>query len=180
MSMNISRRSFMKGAAASSLAVAASTMLTGCSMPNLGDIFGNLFGGQKGTFTIKGDPKVDVALTGFKLDEYKNVVVTAKFTSKTEGTEVNLAPKASTGYTIVPALTNPDVPAAQYFYFSELSSISVTNGILKAGETAEWKMVFKPGANTALWNSLQLTMTMYNGSSPEGGEPVVFKMNSRV
>lgn len=179
MSMNISRRSFMKGVAASSLAVAASTMLTGCSMPNLGDIFGGIFGGQKGTFTINGNPKVDVVLTGFKLDEYKNIVVTAKFTSKTEGTEVNLAPKAGTGYTIVPALTNPDIPAAQYAYYSDLSEISVANGVLKAGETAEWKMVFRPGANTALWNSLQLTMTMYNVNTQEG-EPVVFKLNGQV
>lgn len=180
MSMNISRRSFMKGVAASSLAVAASTMLTGCSMPNLGDIFGNLFGGQKGSFTIAGAPKVDVALTGFKLDEYNNVVVTAKFTSKTDATDVTLTSmKSGSGFEIVPVLSNPDVPAARYTYFTQLSSISVTDGILKAGETAEWKMVFKPGANTALWNSLQLDMTLYNSGSEEG-EPVVFKLSGQA
>lgn len=65
MSMNISRRSFMKGAAAASLAVAASTMLTGCDMPDLGGIFG---GTRTKTIKLKDGQTVNIALTGYSYD----------------------------------------------------------------------------------------------------------------
>ena len=65
MSMNISRRSFMKGAAAASLAVAASTMLTGCDMPDLGGIFG---GTRTKTIKLKDGKTVNIALTGYSYD----------------------------------------------------------------------------------------------------------------
>ena len=65
MSMNISRRSFMKGAAAASLAVAASTMLTGCDMPDLGGIFG---GTRTKTIKLKNGKTVNIALTGYSYD----------------------------------------------------------------------------------------------------------------
>lgn len=65
MSMNLSRRSFMKGAAAASLAVAASTMLTGCDMPDLGGIFG---GTRTKTIKLKDGQTVNIALTGYSYD----------------------------------------------------------------------------------------------------------------
>ena len=67
MSMNISRRSFMKGAAAASLAVAASTMLTGCDMPDLGGIFG---GTRTKTIKLKNGKTVNIALTGYSYDSW--------------------------------------------------------------------------------------------------------------
>lgn len=67
MSMNISRRSFMKGAAAASLAVAASTMLTGCDMPDLGGIFG---GTRTKTIKLKDGTTVNIALTGYSYDSW--------------------------------------------------------------------------------------------------------------
>lgn len=47
MSKNFSRRAFLKGAAALSLAAASATLLTGCSL----DDVANLFGPQKGVLT---------------------------------------------------------------------------------------------------------------------------------
>ena len=52
MSMNISRRSFMKGAAAASLAVAASTMLISCDMPKWDDMFSGISGNRSKTMNI--------------------------------------------------------------------------------------------------------------------------------
>lgn len=176
MSMNISRRSFMKGAAAASLAVAASTMLTGCDMPSVGDLFGSL-GTKKGSFTIDGST-VSVTLSGFRQDEYGNFVVTAKVNNTSKQAVTLASEKKNSGYYIVPALSNPDTPAADYDYFDDLSKITVEgknlpNGELAGSKTAEWRMVFQPGANATLWEKLELTMTLYNNGN-EDGEPVTF------
>ena len=57
----------MKGAAAASLAVAASTMLTGCDMPDLGGIFG---GTRTKTIKLKNGKTVNIALTGYSYDSW--------------------------------------------------------------------------------------------------------------
>lgn len=173
MSMNISRRAFMKGAAASSLAVAASTMLTGCSLPNLDDIFGNIFGGQKGVLPSSAQPVVDVALMDATQDMHGNFVITVKLTNNASRTNYKLSPTA-TNYGIVPTLKNPDVKDAEYNYLPALSTVPDSGKDLIHGESIEWKMVFMPDTDNVLWNKLELSISMYDKDGAVTGEPVVF------
>ena len=100
MSMNISRRSFMKGAAAASLAVAASTMLTGCDMPDLGGIFG---GTRTKTIKLKDGQTVNIALTGYSYDSWFYQARTEfKIVNNLSGDlKISDSTSGITGYTLV-------------------------------------------------------------------------------
>lgn len=100
MSMNISRRSFMKGAAAASLAVAASTMLTGCDMPDLGGIFG---GTRTKTIKLKDGKTVNIALTGYSYDSWFYQARTEfKIVNNLSGDlKISDSTSGITGYTLV-------------------------------------------------------------------------------
>ena len=100
MSMNISRRSFMKGAAAASLAVAASTMLAGCDMPDLGGIFG---GTRTKTIKLKDGQTVNIALTGYSYDSWFYQARTEfKIVNNLSGDlKISDSTSGITGYTLV-------------------------------------------------------------------------------
>lgn len=175
MSMNISRRSFMKGAAAASLAVAASTMLTGCDMPSFD--FGGIFGPRTKTITINNGETINIALTNYRVDSVCNdylpefkVVNNAKSVVKFAHTK----PQSGTNcYTLVPS-----------FRYSGLSGDDITlrtdtsKSTLLAKEIAETKnesgelCINMSGVKD--WSGLELTWTAYAGDGSEVGKPVVF------
>lgn len=154
MSMNISRRSFMKGAAASSLAVAASTMLTGCSLPNLGDIFGGL-GAKKGSFKV-GEKAVNIMLENCQYISYYNQIIPTFKVENGFSSPVKFVAKAQAGsdWQIVPTFT----------YAGEEQPLTTkvpSENTVQGGETKSIDLIGQATLNQ--WTGAKLTLTLYRG-----------------
>ncbi len=166
MSMNISRRSFMKGAAAASLAVAASTMLTGCDMPDLGGIFGNL-GVKKGSFTI-GDKTVDITLKNCQyVSYYKQIIPTFEVKNNSDSAVTFVKKEGSSGYEIVPVFT---------YEGEDLTLVTKVpgTGSVAAGKTETLDLIGEASLNQ--WTGAKLTLTLYLNGNKVEGDPIVFNL----
>ena len=174
MSMNFSRRSFMKGAAAASLAVAASTMMTGCSMPN----FSGLFGSRSKTIKLKDGSTVNIALTGYSYDSWF-------YQARTEFKVVN---NLSGDLTI----TDTKPSASGYSLYVEYGSYGedgvVTgfdkntdkSGLIGKTIAADGDLTDKLTLNLKAkgeWSKVKLIFTVYDGTTADS-DPVEFSFEN--
>lgn len=169
MSMNISRRSFMKGAAAASLAVAASTMLTGCDMPSFD--FGGIFGGRSETIKLPGGETINIVLTGYGYDSWCSQARPEFKVVNNAGDTLQVAKTAqSSGYTLVPNVEYVGTTGGRAsidWTKSTLDDESIANTESYTGE------LILSMADAKNWTGIELTFTAYNRSG-KVGEPVVF------
>ena len=173
MSNNISRRAFLKGSAALSLATASATLLTGCSLDDLSDFLG--LGPRKKAFTI-GDFSLRFTLTGWKFSRSSNEIVLTFDVENQFFNTVSISPispldgsiSPDDEYYVVPALTSGDKP---------LSFKYPTNGFpsVPSGQTQTCELVGVFDSTPGLWAHVQLTLTLYNkGEAVNSVEPIVF------
>lgn len=179
MSMNISRRSFMKGAAAASLAVAASTMLTGCDMPSFD--FGGIFGPRTKTITVADGETISIALTGYKVDsvcneylpEFKvvnNAKSTVKFAKDKPGSNTNC-------YTLVPTFKYSGLSGDTITLNQTAGKSTLMSETIAMGENATGDLCLKMGA-VKDWTGIQIIWTAYAGDgTTQAGEPVDFTLD---
>lgn len=170
MSMNISRRSFMKGAAAASLAVAASTMLTGCDLPKFD--FGGIFGNRSKTITVADGKTINIALTDYKIDSICNEYLPEFKVVNNTDYALYVDKAAHYGaYTLIPTLK-----------YNGISGDPTS--ILWGKSTLDEKVIAKTENNTgnlvldmskvSNWNGIELTLTAVDGNGDKVGEPAVF------
>lgn len=173
MSMNISRRSFMKGAAAASLAVAASTMLTGCDMPDLGGIFG---GTRTKTIKLKDGQTVNIALTGYSYDgwfyqartEFK---VVNNLDSQLAVTDETPSGSGYSLYVKYDAFGNQNVVTG----FDEDNSALIGKTIAADGDlTDKLTLNLNPKGK---WSEVKLIFTVYEGNTA-ASDPVEFSFEN--
>lgn len=173
MSMNISRRSFMKGAAAASLAVAASTMLTGCDMPSFD--FGGIFGNRTKTITVAEGETINIALTSYQVDSVcKEYVPEFKVVNNTQAAVKFAKEKPSSGqsyYTVVATLDYVGTTGGNQYINATKNSL--LNAEIASGENKTDKLYLNMfGVDD--WTGIKLTFTAYNYLNEIAGEPVVF------
>lgn len=170
MSMNISRRSFMKGAAAASLAVAASTMLTGCDMPNFD--FGGIFGGRSETIKLDNGETINIVLTNYKVD---NVCIEYlpefKVVNNTKSSVKVATSAANQSYTLVP--TFEYVGTSGSGHYINTSKSTLLNKEIAKGENATGVLCLNM-SKISSYTGIELTLTAYDGNGNKVGEPAVF------
>ena len=175
MSMNISRRSFMKGAAAASLAVAASTMLTGCDMPDLGGIFG---GTRTKTIKLENGKTVNIALTGYSYDSWF-------YQARTEFKVVNNLD----GELKVTDDEPPGIMSGYFLYvkYDSYADNNVVTGFdnensglidktIAGGEDLTEKLTLNLKSKGE-WSKIKLIFTLYNGTD-KVSDPVEFSFDN--
>lgn len=169
MSINVSRRSFMKGAAALAAVSAMSGVLAGC-----GSIMGgvSVSGSRTGSFTVQEglfSKTITVSVSSVQNYEYyTNLLVKLDVANNTGKATVKMASASSTGYVLVPSVKILD----------EVSSVNaglVPSGLkcedVAPGKTEKAEVLIDTGIKG--WQTIELTLTLYNDSDPVG-EPVVF------
>lgn len=172
MSMNISRRSFMKGAAAASLAVAASTMLTGCDMPNFD--FGGIFGGRSETIKLDNGETINIVLTNYKVD---NVCIEYlpefKVVNNTKSSVKVATSAANQGYTLVPTFEYVGTSGSGHYINEAATKSTLLNKEIAAGKSETGSLCLNM-SKISNWTEIELTLTAYDSSNQKVGEPVVF------
>lgn len=178
---NLSRRSFLKGAAAVSLAAAASGILAGCSVSDIPGMTGGVtvVGAKTGAFVIKAeeegegeDEVITVAITDAQNYEYfTNLLIKAKISNGMAEEELSVVEtKTSSGYEIVPTvklLGEEEVEAEM------AEENAVKCDAISAGKDGEAEFLINTGIKG--WQAIELTLTLTNdGSEVEGAEPIVF------
>ena len=172
MSNNLSRRSFMKGAAALAAVSALSGALSGCGSA-LGGV--SVIGSRTGSFTIQEglfSKTLTVSVRKVQnFEYYTNLLVeldVANGAGKAAVKMASAASEGSEGYVLVPTVQILD----------EVSSVKaglVPDGLqcdeVAPGKTGEAEVLIDTGIKG--WAKLELTLTLYNGSEAVG-EPVVF------
>ena len=175
MSMNISRRSFMKGAAAASLAVAASTMLTGCDMPDLGGIFG---GTRTKTIKLKDGQTVNIALTGYSYDSWFYQARTEfKIVNNLSGDlKISDSTSGITGYTLVVGYDSyGDNGVVTGFDKNADKSGLIGKTIAADGDlTDKLTLNLNPKGK---WSEVKLIFTVYEGNTA-ASDPVEFSFEN--
>ena len=170
MYKNISRRALMKGAAAASLAVAASTMLTGCSLANLSDILG--LGPQKKSFTIN-DFSIIVTLKSCQYIPYYNrIIPTLEIWNEfTESVELALTADKDKKYQIIPSFVyaNDSEPVTPQI------GKGFDDGVFDLGERKTGDLECN-AAGDIQWSSATLTLTLYENGQPTELEPITFQL----
>lgn len=175
MPNNISRRAFLKGSAALSLATASATLLTGCSLDDLGNLIG--FSPKTKSFTID-DFSLRFTLKGRKFSRSSNEITLTFDVENQFFNTVNISPisllSGSIGlddeYYVVPALTSEDKP---------LSFKYPTNGFpsIPSGQTQTCELIGAFDSTPSFWTHVQLTLILYNkGKAVDGVVPVVFDL----
>lgn len=173
MSMNISRRSFMKGAAAASLAVAASTMLTGCDMPDLGGIFG---GTRTKTIKLKDGSTVNIALTGYSYDSWFYQARTEfKVVNNLSGdlTITDTKPSAS-GYSLYVEYGSYGEDGVVTGFDKDNSALIGQN--IEAAKDVTDKLTLNLKAKGE-WSKVKLIFTVYKGNTA-ASDPVEFSFEN--
>ena len=174
MSMNFSRRSFMKGAAAASLAVAASTMLTGCDMPN----FSGLFGSRSKTIKLKDGSTVNIALTGYSYDSWFYQARTEfKIVNnlKTDLTVIDDA-KSNSGYALLVGYDSyGDNGVVTGFDKNADKSGLIGQTIAADGDVTD-KLTLNLKSKGE-WSKVKLIFTVYNGTD-KVSDPVEFSFEN--
>lgn len=173
MSMNISRRSFMKGAAAASLAVAASTMLTGCDMPDLGGIFG---GTRTKTIKLKDGQTVNIALTGYSYDGWFYQARTEFKVVNNLDSQLTVTDKTPSGsgyslYVKYDAFGNQNVVTG----FDEDNSALIGQTIAADGDLTD-KLTLNLNSK-GKWSEVKLIFTVYKDSTAVS-DPVEFSFEN--
>lgn len=173
MSMNFSRRSFMKGAAAASLAVAASTMLTGCDMPDLGGIFG---GTRTKTIKLKNGKTVNIALTGYSYDSWFYQARTEFKVVNNLDSELTVTDTTPSGggyslYVKYDAFGNQNVVTG----FDEKNSALIGQEI-EATEDVTEKLTLNLNPK-GKWSEVKLIFTVYEGNAV-ASDPVEFSFEN--
>ena len=169
MSNNLSRRSFMKGAAALAAVSALSGALSGCGSA-LGGV--SVIGSRTGSFTIQEglfSKTLTVSVRKVQnFEYYTNLLVELDVANGAGKAAVKMASAASEGYVLVPTVQILD----------EVSSVNadlVPDGLqcedVAPGKTEEAEVLIDTGIKG--WAKLELTLTLYNGSEAVG-DPVVF------
>lgn len=177
MSMNISRRSFMKGAAAASLAVAASTMLTGCDMPKWDDMFGGIFGNRSKTININKSESINIALTDYRVDSVCVEYLPEFKVVNNAGSPVKVAdtvPSAGSNnayYTLVP--TFEYIGTSGNGHYINTSKSTLLNKEIAKGENATGVLCLNM-SKISSYTGIELTLTAYDGNGNKVGEPAVF------
>ncbi len=173
MSMNISRRSFMKGAAAASLAVAASTMLTGCDMPDLGGIFG---GTRTKTIKLKDGKTVNIALTGYSYDSWFYQARTEfKIVNNLSGDlKISDSTSGITGYTLVVGYDSYGDNNVVTGFDNENSGL--IDKTIVDGEDLTEKLTLNLKSKGE-WSKIKLIFTLYNGTD-KVSDPVEFSFDN--
>lgn len=173
MSMNISRRSFMKGAAAASLAVAASTMLTGCDMPDLGGIFG---GTRTKTIKLKDGKTVNIALTGYSYDSWFYQARTEfKIVNNLSGDlKISDSTSGITGYTLVVGYDSYGDNNVVTGFDNENSGL--IDKTIAGGEDLTEKLTLNLKSKGE-WSKIKLIFTLYNGTD-KVSDPVEFSFDN--
>lgn len=167
MSTHLSRRAFLKTASVVSFSVAASSLLAGCSMPNLNDLFGPKF---KTIEVPEGDFRI--ALVGYGFDSHCQDARPKFLVENRTSCPVVFGSSYTSGvYTIVPTAKVSDSNAASsnlkvHFEKNTLKTISMQEQ--KEGDLA----ICMEGVSA--WSSIELTLTMLNGAGAPVGNPVVF------
>lgn len=173
MSMNISRRSFMKGAAAASLAVAASTMLTGCDMPDLGGIFG---GTRTKTIKLEDGQTVNIALTGYSYDGWFYQARTEFKVVNNLDSQLTVTDKTPSGsgyslYVKYDAFGNQNVVTG----FDEDNSALIGQTIAADGDLTD-KLTLNLNSK-GKWSEVKLIFTVYKDSTAVS-DPVEFSFEN--
>ena len=173
MSMNISRRSFMKGAAAASLAVAASTMLTGCDMPDLGGIFG---GTRTKTIKLKGGQTVNIALTGYSYDGWFYQARTEFKVVNNLGSDLKVIDTTvgNIGYGLL----------VEYDFYGDNNVVTgfdnensgLIDKTIAGGEDLTEKLTLNLKSKGE-WSKIKLIFTLYNGTD-KVSDPVEFSFDN--
>lgn len=170
MSTNISRRALIKGAAAASLAVAASTMLTGCSLPNLDDFLG--LGPQKGAFTVN-DFSILVTLKKCQYIPYYNrIIPTLEIWNEfTEPVEIALKADPSKKYQIIPTFVYADGSEP----ISPQIGKGFEDGVFDLGESKTGDLECNATGDIQ-WGNAVLTLTLYENGQPSQLDPITFRL----
>lgn len=176
---NLSRRSFLKGAAAVSLAAAASGVLAGCSVSDIPGLTGGVtvVGAKTGAFVIKAegegeDEVITVAVTDAQNYEYfTNLLVKAHITNGLAEEELSVVEtKTSSGYEIEPSvklLGEEEVEAEM------AEENAVKCDAIAAGKSGDAEFLINTGIKG--WQAIELTLTLtHGGDEVEGAEPIVF------
>ena len=173
MSMNISRRSFMKGAAAASLAVAASTMLTGCDMPDLGGIFG---GTRTKTIKLKNGKTVNIALTGYSYDSwfYQARTEFKIVNNLSDDLKISDSTLGITGYTLVVGYDYYGDNGVVTGFDKDNSALIGQN--IEATKDVTDKLTLNLKAKGE-WSKVKLIFTVYKGNTA-ASDPVEFSFEN--
>lgn len=158
MSKNFSRRAFLKGAAALSLAAASATLLTGCSL----DDVANLFGPQKGVLT-DGDFSCFITLKGCQYNPYY-VTLSPQLEVKSQfvdPVELATTPDSSKAYQIIPTFTYIGSDQPLTFEIGR----GFENDPVAPGETQTGYLVVVVDPS-AQWTGVVLTLTLYKNGDP--------------
>ena len=169
MSNNLSRRSFMKGAAALAAVSALSGALSGCGSA-LGGV--SVIGSRTGSFTIQEglfSKTLTVSVRKVQnFEYYTNLLVELDVANGAGKAAVKMASAASEGYVLVPTVQILDEVSS---VTAGLDSCGILRDEVAPGKTEEAEVLIDTGIKG--WAKLELTLTLYNGSNPVG-EPVVF------
>lgn len=164
MYKNISRRAFIKGTAVASLSVAASTMLTGCTLPDLS----SLLGPQKKAFT-KDDFSIIITLKDCEFVPYYNQLAPTLEIKNEFVNEVEFAKKANSNkkYQIIPTFTCTDDNSNVSYKISPELKDPIGIGLTQTGDLI---------ANITNMSNIQLTLTLYENGNPSSVEPITFAL----
>lgn len=185
MSSNISRRCFLKDAAALALACGASGVLAGCAAAPTNELpaaseavtpSGEAYisGAKTGSITIQADCRVDILVTNVQAIRYNNsLALELQVTNGIKTTD--LAIRDSTGpedsYTLVATIRVNDEEAD---VLPGAGLKEVTEKFIHAGETGETAVVFSTQLKN--WSTAEITLALYDKGAPLGA-PVVFVVN---
>lgn len=163
----------MKGAAAASLAVAASTMLTGCDMPDLGGIFG---GTRTKTIKLKDGKTVNIALTGYSYDSWFYQARTEfKIVNNLSGDlKISDSTSGITGYTLVVGYDSYGDNNVVTGFDNENSGL--IDKTIAGGEDLTEKLTLNLKSKGE-WSKIKLIFTLYNGTD-KVSDPVEFSFDN--
>lgn len=175
--MSISRRSFLKGAAAASLAVAASTVLAGCNVSGVTGGSNVVISGSKvGNFTINSKTATVTLNKAQYVDVYDELVLDLSISNPFDTPVVLSKTKSNAGKrVIVPTVTYVGV-SGKSFTVDTSSKSTIYNKEVATGKTETGVLVLKPEEDLE-WTAVKLTLTLVNGDDQKDVadvEPVTF------